>query len=117
MPTPSSWPQAATRIWRRTSSGRNENTGDAMRLAVDAGARLRDTELVQFHPSGLIDPENAAGTLVSEAARGVGGRLLNNLGERFIARCDPERMELSIRDRGRACLLYRDPGRSGYSGR
>jgi hypothetical protein len=35
-----------------------------------------------FTPSGLIEPENAAGTLVSEAARGAGGRLLNNLGER-----------------------------------
>jgi succinate dehydrogenase / fumarate reductase flavoprotein subunit len=88
-----------TRIWRRTSSRRDENTGDSLRLAVDAGARLRDAELVQFHPSGLLEPENAAGTLVSEAARGEGGVLLNNLGERFMARYDPERMELSTRDR------------------
>jgi succinate dehydrogenase / fumarate reductase, flavoprotein subunit len=88
-----------TRIWRRTSSRRDENTGDAFRLAVAAGARLRDAELVQFHPSGLIEPENAAGTLVSEAARGEGGVLLNNLGERFMARYDPDRMELSTRDR------------------
>jgi len=88
-----------TRIWRRTSSRRDENTGDAFRLASDAGARLRDAELVQFHPSGLVEPENAAGTLVSEAARGEGGVLLNNLGERFMARYDPERMELSTRDR------------------
>jgi len=88
-----------TRIWRRTSSRRDENTGDSFRLASDAGARLRDAELVQFHPSGLIEPENAAGTLVSEAARGEGGVLLNNLGERFMARYDPERMELSTRDR------------------
>ncbi|MCA5893601.1 FAD-binding protein [Isoptericola sp. NEAU-Y5] len=88
-----------TRIWRRTSSRRDENTGDAFRLAADAGARLRDAELVQFHPSGLVEPENAAGTLVSEAARGEGGVLLNNLGERFMARYDPERMELSTRDR------------------
>jgi succinate dehydrogenase / fumarate reductase flavoprotein subunit len=88
-----------TRIWRRTSSRRDENTGDSFRLAVEAGARLRDAELVQFHPSGLIQPENAAGTLVSEAARGEGGVLLNNLGERFMARYDPERMELSTRDR------------------
>lgn len=88
-----------TRIWRRTSSRRDENTGDSFRLAVLAGARIRDPELVQFHPSGLIEPENAAGTLVSEAARGEGGRLLNGLGERFMARYDPERMELSTRDR------------------
>ncbi|MFG2357368.1 FAD-binding protein [Streptomyces sp. NPDC048521] len=88
-----------TRIWRRTSSRRNENTGDSFRLAVEAGARLRDPELVQFHPFGLIRPENAAGMLVSEAARGEGGILLNNLGERFMTRYDAERMELGSRDK------------------
>ncbi|HJF14968.1 MAG TPA: FAD-binding protein [Enteractinococcus helveticum] len=87
------------RIWRRTSSRRDENTGDSFRLAVEAGARLRDPELVQFHPSGILEPENAAGTLVSEAARGEGGILRNALGERFMERYDPERMELSTRDR------------------
>lgn len=88
-----------TRIWRRTSSRRDENTGDSFRLAVEAGARLRDPELVQFHPSGIIEPENAAGTLVSEAARGEGGILRNALGERYMNRYDPVRMELSTRDR------------------
>ncbi|MFJ2399378.1 L-aspartate oxidase [Streptomyces sp. NPDC087843] len=88
-----------TRIWRRTSSRRDENTGDSFRLAVEAGARLRDPELVQFHPSGIIEPENAAGTLVSEAARGEGGILRNALGERYMNRYDPQRMELSTRDR------------------
>ncbi|GAA5136851.1 FAD-binding protein [Alloalcanivorax gelatiniphagus] len=88
-----------TRIWRRTSSRRDENTGDSFRLAVDAGAKLRDAELVQFHPSGIVEPENAAGTLISEAARGEGGVLRNALGERFMERYDPERMELSTRDR------------------
>ncbi len=87
------------RIWRRTSSRRDENTGDSWRLAVDAGGRLRDPELVQFHPSGILEPENAAGTLISEAARGEGGTLRNSLGERFMERYDPERMELSTRDR------------------
>ncbi|WP_166641410.1 FAD-dependent oxidoreductase [Amycolatopsis sp. SID8362] len=88
-----------TRIWRRTSSRRDENTGDSFRLALLAGGRIRDAELVQFHPSGLIAPENAAGTLVSEAARGEGGVLRNALGERFMARYDPDRLELSTRDR------------------
>ncbi|MDX8141208.1 FAD-dependent oxidoreductase [Lentzea sp. BCCO 10_0061] len=88
-----------TRIWRRTSSRRDENTGDSFRLAVLAGGRIRDPELVQFHPSGLLEPENAAGTLVSEAARGEGGILTNARGERFMARYDPRRMELSTRDR------------------
>lgn len=87
------------RIWRRTSSRRDENTGDSFRLAVEAGARLRDPELVQFHPSGILEPENAAGTLISEAARGEGGVLRNALGERFMSAYDPERMELSTRDR------------------
>ncbi|TCO50330.1 succinate dehydrogenase / fumarate reductase flavoprotein subunit [Kribbella antiqua] len=88
-----------TRIWRRTSSRRDENTGDSFRLAVLAGGRIRDPEMVQFHPSGLIEPENAAGTLVSEAARGEGGQLRNALGERFMTRYDADRMELSTRDR------------------
>ena len=61
----------------------DENTGDSFRLALEAGGRIRDPELVQFHPSGLIEPEDSAGTLVSEAARGEGGILRNDLGERF----------------------------------
>jgi len=88
-----------TRIWRRSSSRRDENTGDAMRLAADAGCRLRDMELVQFHPTGMISPEEAAGTLVTEAVRGEGGILRNTDGERFMERYDPERLELSTRDR------------------
>ena len=88
-----------TRIWRRSSSRRDENTGDGMYLAMRAGCRLQDMELVQFHPTGMVAPEEAAGTLVTEAVRGEGGHLENALGERFMARYDPERMELSARDR------------------
>jgi succinate dehydrogenase / fumarate reductase flavoprotein subunit len=87
-----------TRIWRRSSSRRDENTGDAMRLAAEAGCRLRDMELVQFHPTGMVSPEDAAGTLVTEAVRGEGGILRNAGGERFMERYDPERKELSTRD-------------------
>ncbi len=106
-----------TRIWRHSSSRRDENTGDAFRLAVEAGCRIRDPELVQFHPSGLIEPENAAGTLVSEAARGEGGILRNHLGERFMARYDPERMELSTRDRvALACYTEIKEGRGTSNG-
>jgi succinate dehydrogenase / fumarate reductase, flavoprotein subunit len=88
-----------TRIWRRSSSRRDENTGDGMYLALRAGCRLADMELVQFHPTGMVTPEEVAGTLVTEAVRGEGGHLRNALGERFMARYDPERMELSARDR------------------
>ncbi|MBL3686321.1 FAD-binding protein [Leucobacter zeae] len=88
-----------TRIWRNTSSRRDENTGDSFRLAALAGARIRDAELVQFHPSGILEPADAAGLLVSEAARGEGGILRNALGERYMSKYDPERMELSTRDR------------------
>ncbi len=106
-----------TRIWRHTSSRRDENTGDAFRLAVEAGGRIRDPELVQFHPSGLIEPENAAGTLVSEAARGEGGILRNGLGERFMSRYDAERMELSTRDRvALACYTEIKEGRGTANG-
>jgi succinate dehydrogenase / fumarate reductase flavoprotein subunit len=106
-----------TRIWRRTSSRRDENTGDSFRLALEAGGRIRDPELVQFHPSGLIEPEDAAGTLVSEAARGEGGILRNALGERFMARYDPERMELSTRDRvALACYTEIKDGRGTADG-
>jgi succinate dehydrogenase / fumarate reductase, flavoprotein subunit len=88
-----------TRIWRRSSSRRDENTGDAMRLAAEAGCRLRDMEFVQFHPTGMVFPEESAGTLVTEAVRGEGGILRNAAGERFMERYDPERLELSARDR------------------
>lgn len=87
------------RIWRNTSSRRDENTGDSFRLAALAGGKIRDAELVQFHPSGILEPADAAGTLVSEAARGEGGILRNALGERYMQKYDPERMELSTRDR------------------
>ena len=87
-----------TRIWRRSSSRRDENYGDGLRLALVAGCRLMDMELVQFHPTGMVHPEEAAGTLVTEAVRGEGGRLLNALGERFMERYDPDRLELSSRD-------------------
>lgn len=88
-----------TRLWRRSSSRRDENNGDGMHLALEAGCALSDMELVQFHPTGMVTPEEMAGTLVTEAVRGEGGRLFNALGERYMERYDPQRMELSTRDR------------------
>ena len=54
---------------------------------------------MQFHPTGMVYPEEWAGTLVTEAVRGEGGRLYNVLDERYMQRYDPERLELSARDR------------------
>ena len=88
-----------TRIWRKSSSRRNENTGDGFYLALKAGCELTDMEMVQFHPTGMVIPEQIAGTLVTEAVRGEGGRLINSLGERYMERYDPQRLELSTRDR------------------
>ena len=88
-----------TRIWRKSSSRRNENTGDGFYLGLKAGCKLTDMEMVQFHPTGMVIPEQIAGTLVTEAVRGEGGLLINGKGERFMAKYDSKRMELSTRDR------------------
>jgi succinate dehydrogenase / fumarate reductase, flavoprotein subunit len=106
-----------TRIWRRSSSRRDENTGDAIMLALQAGCEVADMELVQFHPTGMVYPEEMAGTLVTEAVRGEGGRLFNSEGERFMERYDPERLELSTRDRV-ALANYKEikEGRGGPHG-
>jgi len=70
------------------------NTGDGMAIAYRAGARLADMEFVQFHPTTLY----GTNVLVSEAARGEGGYLFNNRGERFMDRYAPQKMELAPRD-------------------
>jgi succinate dehydrogenase / fumarate reductase, flavoprotein subunit len=103
-----------TRIWRRSSSRRDENTGSGMYLALQAGCALADMEFVQFHPTGMVAPEEWAGSLVTEAVRGEGGVLRNKDGERFMQRYDPERMELSTRDRV-ALAIYTEimEGRGG----
>jgi succinate dehydrogenase/fumarate reductase flavoprotein subunit len=55
-------------------------------------------EMVQFHPTGMVWPERAHGTLATEAIRGEGGILLNSKGERFMKNYYPERIELGPRD-------------------
>ena len=87
-----------TSIYRRGSSRPDENNGDAMALAYEAGAALKDMEFVQFHPTGMIEPTEMDGRLVTEAVRGEGGRLYNAEGERFMERYSPEHMELDARD-------------------
>ena len=85
------------KAWKITSNSW-EYTGDGMALAYDAGAELMDMEFVQFHPTGMVWPPGVQGILVTEAVRGEGGVLRNQLGERFMEKYDPKKMELSTRD-------------------
>jgi succinate dehydrogenase / fumarate reductase flavoprotein subunit len=87
----------AGRIYRVTSNSW-ESTGDGIGLAYNAGAELRDCEMVQFHPTGMVWPAGVRGILVTEGVRGEGGVLRNKDGERFMERYDADRMELSSRD-------------------
>jgi fumarate reductase flavoprotein subunit len=76
-----------------------DKSADGIALALRAGARLKDMEMVQFHPTGLIVPNSLmTGALLEEGLRGAGGRLFNGRGERFMERYDPARMERSTRD-------------------
>ncbi|RMF87302.1 MAG: L-aspartate oxidase [Nitrospirae bacterium] len=71
-------------------------TGDGIAMAHRAGAALRDLEFIQFHPTALR-LDGAPAFLVSEAVRGEGAHLVNERGERFMARYHPEG-ELAPRD-------------------
>lgn len=75
-----------------------QKTCDGFVQAYEAGAELIDMEMVQFHPTGMVTPPSAKGVLVTEAVRGEGGKIYNAKGERFMAKYDKERMELSTRD-------------------
>lgn len=70
------------------------NTGDGLSIVARHGLPLEDMEFVQFHPTGL----SGTGILISEAARGEGGLLYNSLGERFMGKYAPQKMELASRD-------------------
>jgi succinate dehydrogenase / fumarate reductase, flavoprotein subunit len=74
------------------------NTGEGYAWALDVGAELIDMEMIQFHPTGMAYPPEKLGMLVTEKVRGNGGILKNRLGERFMVRYQPERLELAGRD-------------------
>jgi succinate dehydrogenase / fumarate reductase, flavoprotein subunit len=69
-------------------------TGDGYALGYRAGAPLMDMAMVQYHPTTLA----GSGFLMTEAARGEGAYLLNSLGERFMQKYAPNKMELAARD-------------------
>ena len=76
-----------------------DKAADGIALGYRAGLHLRDMEMVQFHPTGLVIPGSLmTGALLEEGLRGAGGYLRNGSGERFMARYDPARMERSTRD-------------------
>jgi succinate dehydrogenase / fumarate reductase flavoprotein subunit len=81
------------RMFRITSNA-HSLTGDGVALCYRHGIPLQDMEFFQFHPTGIV----GIGILLSEAARGEGGTLLNDLGERFMERYAPKLMELAPRD-------------------
>src|SRR6202453_4586190 len=69
-------------------------TGDGIAIAHRACAPLMDMEMVQYHPTCLVE----TGILITEGARGEGAHLLNANGERFMEKSAPNKMELASRD-------------------
>jgi succinate dehydrogenase / fumarate reductase flavoprotein subunit len=87
-------------------------TGDGIAMAYRAGLPIKDVEFVQFHPTGLVP----SGILITEAARGEGGYLLNNENARFLEKYASAKMELAPRDIiARAEITEIEEGR-GFSG-
>jgi fumarate reductase flavoprotein subunit len=80
-----------------TPSG--DKSCDGLAMALAAGLPLRDMEMVQFHPTGLLAGEHTrmTGTVLEEGLRGAGGFLLDASGERFMQNYDP-RGERATRD-------------------
>jgi fumarate reductase flavoprotein subunit len=76
-----------------------DKTCDGMAMALRAGLTLRDMEMVQFHPNGLLDRADTHLTpmLLEEALRNAGAYLVNGQGERFMAQYDAKG-ELATRD-------------------
>jgi fumarate reductase flavoprotein subunit len=86
----------AGKVFPFTTNG-TIKTGDGMALAYRAGVGLKDMEFVQYHPTGLP----GTGILITEAARGEGGYVLNSEGERFLVTRDygvGQKAELGPRD-------------------
>ena len=78
----------------KTNTNARINTGDGMAMALRAGIPLEDMEFFQFHPTGIA----GRGMLITEGARGEGGFLVNNDGERFMERYAPHAKDLASRD-------------------
>ena len=99
-----------------TPSG--DKSCDGMAMALAAGLSLRDMEMVQFHPTGLVAGAHTriTGTIIEEGLRGAGGHLLNANSERFLDSYDPagERATRDIVSRG--MFEEMQAGRTGPNG-
>ncbi len=95
-----------------------EKSVDGLGMMYRAGVTLRDMEMIQFHPTGLIVPGSVvAGSLLEEGLRGAGAYILNGLGERFMERYDPAQMERTTRDvMSRSAYLEIQEGRACAEG-
>ncbi len=83
----------------RIAAPAREKTGDGMAMCYRAGLPFRDMEMLQFHPTGLVAGDSAlTGSVLEEGLRGAGAHLYNRLGERYMERADPVRLERSTRD-------------------
>jgi succinate dehydrogenase/fumarate reductase flavoprotein subunit len=83
----------------RIAAPAREKTGDGIAMCYRAGLQLRDMEMLQFHPTGIVaGSSRLTGAVLEEGLRGAGAHLYNTLGERFMTRYDPERLERSTRD-------------------
>ena len=76
-----------------------EKSADGIAMLYRAGAVMRDMEMIQFHPTGLIIPGSVvAGALLEEGLRGAGAHLYNGEGERYMLRYAPDVAERATRD-------------------
>jgi succinate dehydrogenase / fumarate reductase flavoprotein subunit len=68
-------------------------TADGLVLAYRAGAKLRDLDAVQYHPTGAAYPDQLVGLLITEKVRGMDAQPLNRLGEVFVHPLEPRDVE------------------------
>ncbi len=97
----------AAAMWARTTNPAGA-VGGGLLLAHDAGARLADLELMQFHPTVVATGNGADGFLVTEAIRGEGALLVDQHGERFVD-------ELAPRDEVARAVQHRIDAGGGHA--
>lgn len=68
-------------------------TADGLVIAYHAGAKLRDMDAVQYHPTGAAYPEQIVGQLITEKVRGMGAQPVNKFGEMFVYPLEPRDVE------------------------